>query len=209
MIFESLKKERPTEAIPRFAWYPCENGWETQKDLEARLIKQWLNENLSSQEYSAWRRELLNNESIKPEQLLNAISSHHTPELVELLFPRKPQLFLTARQFTLSHLLLADACHPTFSPEILQQCLYSHTAHLSATCLFALTGAMACLESMLEQGADPDGLDSPASWSYFELGNDRILPVTPMDCALLADQEDCQLVLEMFGGKTLAECISS
>jgi hypothetical protein len=58
---------------------------------------------------------------------------------------------------------------------------------------------------LLEYGADPDGLESADSWSYIKLGNGDILPVSPMDCALLGGNEDCQLLLELYGGVTLHE----
>lgn len=77
---------------------------------------------------------------------------------------------------------------------------------------FALTGAADSLETLLELGADPNGLESPESWSYLTPSwtpSDQgiIIPVSPMDCALLAGQEDCQQVLEAFCGAPLRELI--
>ena len=69
--------------------------------------------------------------------------------------------------------------------------------------------ACRCPCALLDLGADPNGLDTPESWSYIKLLNGKILPVSPMDCALLSGQEDCQQALELFGGVSLHENLPS
>ena len=191
-----------------YGWYPTHGG-ETQHRREHRITIDWLREHLPTSCRAGWIS-LMNTAWTKqtPKDVLQRISKHDTSELVELLYPRKPEMFHTARKYTLSYELFANDYDGPFPQDLLQQCVQAREGCLSATCLFALTGAVGCLGTMLDYGADPNGLESPDSWSYIKLPNYRILPVTPMDCALLSDNEDCQMVLEMFGGRMLQEQLS-
>lgn len=192
-------------ASNQFAWYPWGRGYENQEDLERRNIRQWLNDNLPPQEACGWIGYLRNNWRPRTSDFLSLVSTCHTIELVQLLYPRFPHLFLASHMYSLSPMLFTDLCQPPFTSEVLRNCALSRMARFNAACLFALTGSVACLEALLEQGADPDGMDGPESWSYIQLLNGLILPVTPMDCALLSGNEDCQQVLEMYGGASLHE----
>ena len=192
-------------APDRFAWYQREGRGETQKEMESRLTRRWLEENLPEEEVENLLTLLDGWDGPTAAELLAHIAEHDAAPLVDLLYPRFPQLFLESRKYTINAIRFSDNCQPPFTPEVLQSCLFARAARLSAACLFAVTGAATCLEALLDLGVDPNGLDTPESWSYIELPNNHILPVAPMDCAQLADQEDCQLVLEMFGGVSLHE----
>lgn len=191
-------------ASDRFAWY-CHNGGECQKDMEWRLTRHWLEENLPQAYIRNFTGLLGRDREMRPAELLNQISSLQAAPVVELLYPRSPGLFLDSRTYSLSSTLFTDFVQPPFTRELLQDCSFSRTARLSAACLFALTGSLTCLETLLDLGADPNGLDTEASWSYIELIRGEILPVSPLDCALLSGQEDCRQALELFGGVSLHE----
>lgn len=190
-------------ASNRFAWYPTEKGFESQQDMERRITFRWLEDNLSTQDADSWIDLLKYNAHSNPSRLLSHLCSRNSAPMVHLLYPRSPNLFLNSYMYTLSPMLFSDFCQPPFTQKVLQDCLCARTAHLNAACLCALSGAVSCLEALLDLGADPDGMDGPESWSYIELLNDQILPVSPMDCALLSGEEDCQQVLELFGGSSL------
>ena len=191
-------------ASDRFAWYR-QNGGESQRDMEWRVTSRWLEENLPQACFRNFTDLLQRGRELHPAELLSQISSVHASPMVELLYPRSPGLFLESRTYSLSPTLFTDFVQPPFTQEILQGCTYSRTARLSAACLFALTGSLTCLETLLDLGADPNGLDTEKSWSYIELLGGKILPVSPMDCALLSGQEECQQALELFGGASLHE----
>lgn len=197
-----------SELLQSYCWYPTANGGETMRQREETATRSWLQENLSPAAQLEWLRKTANRHpGIRREEVIRTICKHDSAELVELLYPRDPDLFRKARQYTLSSTLFPcvwDRQVP-YSEEVLTQCVHARTAQLDAACLCALVGATGCLEKLLEQGADPDGLDIPDSWSYIELSNRQIVPVSPMDCALLGGNEDCQMVLDMFGGKSLHE----
>lgn len=148
-------------------------------------------------------------------RLVQQICKYDAPELVELLYPICPELFLTPIN------------HPFQAGE------------LNALARCAQMGSVACLETLLELGADPNGLDnvtgrnqlslraratlleSDASlatlqWQRLEnfpkglnplsgLCCGGAIPVTPLDCARLEGQEDCCLLLEQYGGVTVRE----
>lgn len=199
-----------SDPIRTHIWYPTEHGGETLKQLEERVTKDWLRENLSPQAQKDWLRNASwYHPAMTPVEALCKICKHDSGELVELLYPRAPDLFRKARTYTLSSTLFSSIYEGPFTEEILQQCVQSRTGCLDAACLFALTGAAACLEQLLDYGSDPDGLEVPASWSYIELLNGQILPVSPMDCALLSGSEDCQMVLELYGGRTIHEHLAN
>lgn len=197
-----------SKLLNTYGWYSSASGCETQFQRERRITKDWIRTHLPAHAQPVWLSLM---DSYSPNQTrkeaLLRINQNDLSELVTLLYPRFPEMFHTALRHTLSPTLFPNIWEQPlpYSEELLIQCCHSRTAYLDAACLFALTGAVACLEALLEHGADPDGLERPDSWSYIELPNSRILPVTPMDCALLGDNEDCQLVLEMYGGKSLHE----
>lgn len=191
-----------------YGWYSTASGYETQFQRERRITKDWIRTHLPTHAQPIWLSLM---DSYSPNQTqkeaLLRISQNDLSELVALLYPRFPGMFHTALQHSLSPTLFPSIWEQPmpYSEELLTKCCHARTACLDASCLFALTGAVSCLEALLEHGADPDGLETPGSWSYIELPHNRILPVTPMDCALLSDNEDCQMVLELYGGKPLHE----
>ena len=189
-------------ASNRFAWY-MHNGGETQEEMEWRVPRRWLEENLPEVEAKNLLTLLDGRKSPTAEELLAHIAEHDAVPLVDLLYPRFPQLFLKSRKYSINAIRFSNLCLPPFTPEVLQSCLLARTGQLSAACLFALTGAVGALEALLEYGVDPHGLDMPESWSYLDLPNGRILPVAPLDCALLTDDENCLLTLSMFGGESI------
>lgn len=194
-----------SKPIQLYHWHPTALGGETLQQQETRIGTDWIRKHLSPPAQREWLRNAVYcRADLRREEAIRTICKHDSAELVELLYPRDPALFRMARQYTLSSMLFTNLYEGPFSEEVLMQCVHARTAHLDAACLFALCGATGCLEKLLEYGVDPDGLETPDSWSYIELPNDRILPVSPMDCALLGDNEDCQL-LELFGGHTLHE----
>lgn len=189
-------------ASNRFAWY-MHNGGETQEEMEWRVTRRWLEENLPEVEAKNLLTLLDGRKPPTAEELLAHIAEHDAVPLVDLLYPRFPQLFLKSRKYSINAIRFSNLCLPPFTPEVLQSCLLARTGQLSAACLFALTGAVGALEALLEYGVDPHGLDMPESWSYLDLPNGRILPVAPLDCALLTDDENCLLTLSMFGGESI------
>ena len=189
-------------AADRFAWYKGEGRGETQKEMESRITHSWLEENLPKEEVKKLLTLLDGRKSPTAEELLAHIAEHDAAPLVDLLYPRFPQLFLESRKYSINAIRFSDICQPPFTPEVLQSCLHARGSYLSAACLFALTGAVGALEALLEYGVDPHGLDTPESWSYINLPNGHILPVAPLDCALLTDDENCLLTLSMFGGES-------
>lgn len=196
-------------ASDRFAWYKREKGGENQKDMEWRVTRRWLEENLPQAYIRNFADLLRRGRELRPGELLSEISSCNAAAMVDLLYPRTPGLFLDSRTYDIFPLVSADSAQLPFAQMLLQSCDHIRTARLSAACLFSVTGAATCLEALLDLGVDPNGLDTPESWSYLQLRNDQILPVSPMDCAQLAGQEDCQLVLEMFGGVSIHENLPS
>lgn len=206
MFSKLSSRDTPSvKASDRFAWYRRETGGESQKDLEWHSTCRWLNENLPPE----YARDLANflrpGGDLRPGELLSQISSCNAAAIVDLLYPRTPGLFLNSQMYDIFPLVSAGSAQLPFARTLLQSCDPIRTARLSAACLFAVTGAATCLEALLDLGVDPNGLDTPESWSYLQLRNDQILPVSPMDCAQLAGQEDCRLVLELFGGVSLHE----
>lgn len=195
-----------SKPIQIYSWHPTALGGETLRQQETRIAQDWIRKNLSLPAQREWLRSAVyRNGDLRREEAIRTICAHDSAELVELLYPRDPELFHKARQYTLSSQLFDSLYEGPFTENILQQCVCSRTACLDAACLFALAGAVGCLEKLLEYGADPDGLETPDSWSYLELPSGKILPVCPMDCALLGGNEDCQLLLDMFGGRMLHE----
>ena len=190
-------------AADRFAWYKGEGRGETQKEMESRITRSWLEENLPKEEVKKLLTLLDGRKSPTAEELLAHIAEHDAVPLVDLLYPRFPQLFLKSRKYSFYAIRFSNLCMPPFPPEVLQSCLLAQNGQLSAACLFALTGAVGALEALLEYGVDPHGLDTPESWSYINLPNGHILPVAPLDCALLTDDENCLLTLSMFGGESI------
>ena len=62
----------------------------------------------------------------------------------------------------------------------------------------------ACLEALLELGADPNGLDCTTGENWLSrLDGIGMFPVAPLDCAQVAEQEECCFLLELYGGVTV------
>lgn len=99
-------------ASNQFAWYPWGRGYENQEDLERRNIRQWLNDNLPPQEACGWIGYLRNNWRPRTSDFLSLVSTCHTIELVQLLYPRFPHLFLASHMYSLSPMLFTDLCQP-------------------------------------------------------------------------------------------------
>ena len=204
----SSRNSLDVNASDRFAWYR-QNGGENQEEMEWRVTRRWLEENLPQEYIRNFDDLLRRGRELRPGELLSQISSVHASPMVELLYPRSPSLFLNSQPYSLTPTLIKGFVQPPFTQEVLQECTYSQDARLSAACLFSLTGSPTCLEALLDLGVDPSGLDTPESWSYIKLLNGKILPVSPMDCALLSGQEDCHQALELFGGVSLHENLPS
>jgi len=65
-------------------------------------------------------------------------------------------------------------------------------------------GSIRCLEALLELGADPNGLDCTTGENWLSrLDGIGMFPVAPLDCAQVAEQEECCLLLELYGGVTV------
>ena len=65
-------------------------------------------------------------------------------------------------------------------------------------------GSIRCLEALLELGADPNGLDCTTGGNWLSrVDGIGMFPVTPLDCAQVAEQEECCLLLELYGGVTV------
>lgn len=214
MIYELLEPQPdPVSSLTRYGWYLHADRPETQLQREWRITKAWLFGNLPARDIPAWKRILEPKQTgsscltpdLSPARLLQLICEHHSPELVHLLYPRYPVLFLHSHSHRFSPSLFDDSVHTALD---LQNIVLAREARLNAACLFACSGAVNCLEALLEEGADPNGMDCPEGWSHIGLLRGDVLPVTPMDCALLANQEECCLLLELYGGKSILELAS-
>ncbi|MEH2939105.1 hypothetical protein [Lawsonibacter sp. JLR.KK007] len=65
-------------------------------------------------------------------------------------------------------------------------------------------GSIRCLEALLELGADPNGLDCTTGGNWLSrVDGIGMFPVAPLDCAHVAEQEECCLLLELYGGVTV------
>lgn len=184
-------------------------------------LRQYLEETMGPERGSRWLKELdelldrcaLNREDVN--LLVRGICREDAPELVELLYPIAAELFLTpweqddgqGRRF-----------RPDSPPEERSRLaggrlpplkrLSRWGARLNALALCALMGRAGCLEALLELGADPNGLDMGEEWNLLAFTDDPLaapMPVTPLDCALAAGEEDCALLLELYGGQTARE----
>ena len=190
----------------RYSWCP-----EDQKGRDHLLLSQWLQENLGPIAGGQWLRWLDHRMEALPKrsaslgpafssELLLRICRQDIPELVALLFPLCPQLFLQP----LSHLSHWGCSYPRF-----------HSVDLCA-----YYGSPAALESLLELGADPNGLDrleAARCASHVDLeGRIFFFQPTPLDLARVpvpdpgqrARMEDCRLLLALYGGVSTEELFS-
>lgn len=197
----------------RFAWYPSEYSIASQKNTPWHIACDYLSTTLNPEAWQEIKPLIDPVQGPSATQLLRIICKWDQVELIELLYSKYPKLFLTSHQFFVPNKLFLDAyafpenCEGSRFIIKENNLISGRLATLTAVCLCALYGATCCLEYLLEQGADPNGLDCPNGWSYFKLAGDQIMPVTPLDCAELAGQDDSCLTLEIFGGKTLLKIL--
>lgn len=109
-------------------------------------------------------------------RLVQEICKHDCPELAELLYPRFPELFWRPQK------------------------------GFSALNLCAAYGSAGTLWTLLELGADPNGLDCPGELcSFIDNRKGRGFRTihflaTPLDYALQEGWGECALLLELYGG---------
>ena len=117
------------------------------------------------------------------DRLIWEICQYDGSELAELLYPRFPELFRQTQ----------NGC--------------------GTLSLCAFYGSLGTLWTLLELGADPDGLDCLGEHGRFidnrtDAGFRTIhYFATPLDYAEQEEQEDCRLVLEFYGGRTSRELL--
>lgn len=170
-----------SNALPLYGWHP-----QDRQGPGHRALDLWLRDLLPPETASWWLwklERLIRNarESVKKPQLselARTLCAWNTqfPELIQALFPFQPGLFL-------SRPLLED--------------------RWTALDLCACHGAAASLETLLELGADPNGLDRPNAPPFVleRPGQPPLLfHITPLDLARDAEQEDCALLLSLYGG---------
>lgn len=189
-----------------YAWFPLPKGGETWEDQGRESAWQWLEQTFSPEDCVRWKELLGRGWRVTPEEMLRFISHHNSGAMVSLLYSRCPNLFLKGMTYRLSPELFPDWVEPPFSQKDLQLWASTRAGCLNAACLFALCGADDALHALLERGADPDGLDNPEGWSYLTLPDGKKgIPLCPMDCAILSKNENCQMVLELFGARSLQD----
>ena len=118
--------------------------------------------------------------------LVEQICQYDAAELVKLLYPVMPELFLTPRKYP------GRDEYPV------------RKGRLNALAWRAEMGSIRCLEALLELGADPNGLDCTTGGNWqSRVDGIGMFPVAPLDCAQVAEQEECCLLLELYGGVTV------
>lgn len=194
------KKRRETD---RFVWYPNGERGESQQERDKRVTRQWWMENVGEEMWEDYES-LLNDFALPSRgEFLGKLCGWDAAPLVELLYPRDEGLFLKGQPYTIDRTWFQERLEKWFG---LSGDNIMHW-RLNAACLFAFSGASSCLETLLEQGADPNGLDCPEGLSGLVLWTGQLVPVTPLDCAMLARREDCQMVLELFGGESCSDLL--
>jgi len=203
------KSERTKQTKGPYIWYPAPEYHEQHRQW-LELVK-WLRENFPQQEAEEWAEFFHYSNDLNSNAVLYKIIKKDAAPMVRLLFQKDPEIFLRSEKHEISNELYYQQILET---GILQEDEGSFPftekeVHLNATALFALTGAVDCLAALLELGADPDGFEGPQSWNTLSLPCTSIAqPVTPLDCALFAGWEECQMVLEMYGAKTTGEILN-
>lgn len=173
------------ESWPRYTWCPQDpegvDHYQIGLYLKAKMGQEWGEWWLKELDRLAGSTRQFNESSIN--RLVQQICKHDSAEMVELLYPMEPEIFLAPR-----------VC-------------VDHEGVLNALARCAQMGSIACLSALLELGADPDGLDCPTGRNTMLVDSDVPSLVTPLDAALLAGQEDCALLLEMYGGRRVLELL--
>lgn len=180
--------------VSRYTWSPYD-----QKGVDHYTLRRYLCEKMG-EEWGAWWMGEMDRVSQEAEKYRGSvrrdcidrfiwnICKYDAAEMVELLYPIAPELFLNPRSMD------------------------GGWGDLNAVARCAQLGSLACLETLLELGADPDGLDCPTGWNTMPvLGGGcyhiRSSYVTPLDCAMAEEQEECALMLRMHGGQTIRELL--
>ena len=211
---------KPQTQAPHI-WYPSPVCHEQHRQWTE--LASWLKENLPEPSASDWAQFFHYNKAysrrtpVSDAEFFARLMQEDAAPLVRLLFPADPKRFLHSKEIRLSLELvdsilstLQETTTESWQQEAVRASLHSSSeiAYLNATALSALCGATCCLEALLELGADPNGMDCPASWNTLNLTfTHNCQPVTPLDCAILAGRENCRLLLEMYGGQTSAEIL--
>lgn len=175
MSFEQIENRR-------YTWSP-----QDPKGMEHRTLARWLRHNLGNEAGNWWLNEI--DRLINRDEFLGTSSRHRLvhqicrldcPELVELLYPRCPELFREVVN--------------EYGGSALELCV----VHNSVSTLLTL----------LELGVDPNGLDreKPLSFKFVDQdGLSTLFWLTPLDIALGLEHEDCVMLLQAWGGETGAE----
>lgn len=165
----------------RYTWSP-----EDPRGKEHRTLARWLRRTMGEGAGNWWlseidrlsdRTEILGTGGLR--RLVQQICRYDCPELAELLYPRWPELFLEGADDKKSALELcveSDAC--------------------------------ATLWTLLDLGMGPNGLDRKRFHSFTCMNADHrptFFWLTPLDCALALEREECALLLQIYGGQTGAE----
>ena len=164
-----------TQEFPGFTWTP-----EDPRGPGHAALDRWLRQAMDPDRADYWLGEIdaliYGRGPDARRTFIRQICEYDAPELVELLFPRRPQWFLE---------------------------LLSDTARFNAVSLCAFHGSILSLEALLSLGADPNNRDCPGAWQNFSChtgGQEILFTCTPWDLARAADQEECCFLLELYGG---------
>lgn len=165
---------------PVFSWCP-----QDPKGVDHLAVAQELRRRMGREPGDWWLEQIdkLAERNSGISELVRKICWYDAPEMVELLYPVMPEIFRASIG------------------------LYDQMGSAGALVQCALRGSAACLETLLELGADPNGLDC-GDWNTVKLHQDpfaALFPVTPLDCARAEGHEDCCLLLELYGGVTMGE----
>ena len=168
---------------PRYTWCPQDpegvDHYQIGLYLKAKMGQEWGEWWLKELDRLAGSTRQFNESSIK--QLVLQVCKYDAAEMVELLYPMEPEMFLTPRTYP------------------------DRKGELNALARCAQMGSTACLSTLLELGADPNGLDCSTGMNTLQVDSDEAPIVTPLDVALLSGQEECALLLEIYGGQPVWE----
>lgn len=168
----------------RYTWCPGD-----PKGREHLILSQWLEEVMEPyhRQWRWWLKWLDVREISRPltaREFLVHLCELDAPELITLLYPRCPRYFLAPSAFD----------------------------RFNAVDMCAFLGSSAALEALLELGADPNGLDrlmEARSSLHWDLeGRAFLYQPTPLDLARAEGEEDCCLLLSLYGGVTAEELFS-
>lgn len=165
---------------PRYSWCPQDpegvDHYQLGLYLKKTMGQEWGEWWVRQIDYLSGRDRTLDKDDVR--LLVDRICKYDSPALIRLLYPAAPELFLTPH------------C--------------SMWGELNAVALCAKQGSILCLEELLSLGADPNGLDCPTAGNRMQLApGEEGIPVTPLDCARIAEQEECCFLLELYGGVTV------